>query len=461
MTHSPTSLPAQLTIQPFTRPVQGQVTLPGSKSITNRALILAALSRESLTLEGALFSDDTRIMSECLRRLGFTVSEDEPAQTIFIVGKGGHIPNAQADLYVGNAGTAARFLTAFLALKEGGTYRMDGSEAMRKRPMRGLLDALEAHTGATVEYHGTPGCFPFTLHTRGLPGGHLAVDAARSSQILSALLMVAPLASAPLTLELKGETVSHPFIGMTLAMMAQFGHSAEATADTGPFRFSGKGSYYYPRPAYVVEPDATAASYFALLPWAVNPEGSRIALRRCYGISLQGDIRFVDTLDPLGAFFNTNGEDLIAQYRGNKNDGFDLDFNAISDTFLSLAALTPLLSARATIRGIAHTRHQETDRIAAMATELRKLGQQVDETEDSLSVTPNLEQMKELTRNVPMVIDTYEDHRVAMSFGILGSHDLHGDGRPWIVINNPACCAKTFPHFFSVLERLHGQQQQQ
>lgn len=457
MSHHPSHFPATLTIQPFTRPVQGAVALPGSKSITNRALILAALSKESLTLEGALFSDDTRIMSECLRRLGFTVREDEAAQTIFIVGKNGEIPNAEAELYVGNAGTAARFLAAFLCLKQGGTYHMDGSEAMRKRPMRGLLDALIKHTGARIEYRGTEGCFPFTLHTNGLPGGHLSVDAAASSQILSALLMVAPLAKAPFTLELQGNTVSHPFIGMTLAMMEQFGHKTDASSDTGPFNFAGGGSYYHPRPAYLVEPDASAASYYALLPWAVNPEGSRLALRRCYNVSLQGDIRFIDSLFPLGAFFSAEGEDLIAQYRGNKNDGFDLDFNPISDTFLSLIALSPLLNSQATIRGIAHTRHQETDRINAMATELRKLGQQVSETEDSLSVTPDLAAMKALTAEAPIAIDTYEDHRVAMSFGILGSHDLHGDGRPWIVINNPSCCAKTFPNFFDVLEGLRRQ----
>lgn len=456
MTDSLMPLPATLPIQPFTAPVQAAVTLPGSKSITNRALLLAALSRESLTLEGALFSDDTRIMSECLRRLGFTVREDEAGETIFIVGQGGQIPNAEAELYVGNAGTAARFLVAFLALRKDGSYRIDGSEAMRKRPMRGLLDAIASHSGARVEYHGKEGYFPLTLHTNGLPGGHLIVDAAASSQILSALLMVAPFASAPLTLELKGETVSQPFIGMTLAMMAQFGHKTDASADTGPFRFPGNGQYYYPRPAYVVEPDATAASYFTLLPWAVNPEHSHITLRRCYSITLQGDIHFVESLAPLGAFFDAQGDDLIAQYRGNKNDGFDLDFNPISDTFLSLAALTPLLNAPATIRGIAHTRHQETDRIAAMATELRKLGQQVEETEDSLTVTPNLARMRELTADTPITIDTYEDHRVAMSFGILGSHDLHGDGRPWIIIDHPACCAKTFPHFFSVLQSLHN-----
>lgn len=442
-----------LTIQPFSKPVRGRVTLPGSKSITNRALILAALSRESLTLEGALFSDDTRIMAEALRQLGVTVSEDEAGKTIFIKGCGGQIPNAEAEIYVGNAGTAARFLTAMLALREGGVYQLDGSPAMRKRPMRGLLDALVAHGAAEVEYHGETGYFPFTLKTKGMPGGELSVDASASSQILSGLLMTAPLAQAPLTITLSGDTVSHPFIGMTLAMMEQFGAPPQGESDTGPFRFAGQGAYYYPRPAYVIEPDATAASYFAILPWVV---GGTLALERCYGVALQGDIKFIEAIGPLGAFFNVEGNDLVADFRERKTPGVNLDFNAISDTFLTLAAVTPLLDEPTTITGIAHTRHQETDRIAAMATELRKLGQRVDETDDSLTVHPDKAAMIAATKDTPLAIDTYEDHRVAMSFGILGSYDLHGDGRPWLTINDPGCCAKTFPNFFEVLEKLRG-----
>jgi len=442
-----------LTIQPFTKPVHGRVTLPGSKSITNRALILAALSRESLTLEAALFSDDTRIMAEALRQLGITVSEDAPGKTLFVKGAGGKIPNAEAKLYVGNAGTAARFLTALLCLREGGVYQLDGSAPMRKRPMRGLLDALVSIGATEVEYHGEEGFFPFTLKTRGLPGGELSVDASASSQILSALLMIAPLAPAPLTITLAGETVSHPFIGMTLAMMEQFGCPPQGESDTGPFHFEGQGEYYYPRPAYVIEPDATAASYFAMLPWVV---GGSLSLERCYGVALQGDIKFIEELGPLGAFFNVEGRDLVAEFRERKSPGVDVNFNAISDTFLTLAAVTPLLDRPTTISGIAHTRHQETDRIHAMATELRKLGQRVDETDDSMTVHPDLSAMIAATKDAPLAIDTYEDHRVAMSFGILGSRDLHGDGRPWLTINDPGCCAKTFPNFFDVLAKLRG-----
>ncbi|WP_309386185.1 3-phosphoshikimate 1-carboxyvinyltransferase [Cerasicoccus frondis] len=442
-----------LTIQPFTRPVRGQVTLPGSKSITNRALILAALSKESLTLEGALFSDDTRIMANALRALGVTVSEDEAGKEIFVNGCGGQIPNAEAEIYVGNAGTAARFLTAMLCLRKDGVFKLDGSAPMRKRPMRGLLDALVAHGAAEVEYHGEPGFFPFTLKTKGMPGGELSVDASASSQILSALLMIAPLANGPLKITLSGETVSHPFIGMTLAMIEQFGVQPQGESDTGPFQFEGGGAYYYPRPAYVVEPDATAASYYAILPWVV---GGELLLKRCYGIGLQGDIKFIEAIQPLGAFFNVEESDLVAEFRERKTPGVDINFNPISDTFLTLAAITPLLDGPTTISGIAHTRHQETDRINAMATELRKLGQRVEETDDSMTVYPDKAALIAKTADAPLAIDTYEDHRVAMSFGILGSHDLHGDGRPWITINDPGCCAKTFPNFFDVLAKLRG-----
>ncbi len=444
--------PDSITIQPFTRPVSGTVELPGSKSITNRALALAALSRESITLEGALFSDDTRIMAESLRRLGFTVSEDEAARSLFIVGGAGNIPNATAELNVGNAGTAARFLTALLCLRKDGTYKLDGSEAMRKRPMRGLLDALTAHGACTVDYQGEPGHFPFTLNTNGLRGSTLEADASASSQILSALLIIAPLAEDPLEIKLLGDTVSHPFIAMTLAMQAQFGVAADGDPATGPWRFSGPVSYYHNRPAYVVEPDATAASYFIALPFVA---GGQLSLRHCDTISLQGDIAFTDIMEHLGLAVNAGDGVMNIHYKSATPGTLDLDFNAISDTFLTLAALTPLLPQPVTIRGIAHTRKQETDRVAAMANELRKLGQQVTQTEDALTIQPDREVLTQRTSDTPVSISTYKDHRVAMSFAILGSYDLHGDGRPWLTIDDPGCCAKTFPAFFDTLSALH------
>ncbi len=439
-----------LNITPFANAVSGTVAVPGSKSITNRALILAALSRESLTLEGALFSEDTEIMAKALGALGFTVSTDPVGKTIFLVGKGGDIPQAEAELFIGNAGTAARFLTAMLALKAGGKYALDGTPAMRKRPMQGLLDALKQNDAATATHGETDGHFPFTLETQGQRGGTLTADASASSQILSALLMTAPLAAGPCTIELAGETVSKPFVAMTLAMMAQFGLEPDSAED-GKYVFPGGQSYYYPRPAYVVEPDATAASYFLALPFVT---GGSLSLRQMGQISLQGDIGFTEVMETLGLKITTTGDDLLVTTGGEATVQDVYDFNAISDTFLTLAAIAPLLKKPITITGIAHTRKQETDRIHAMATELKKLGQGIEETEDSLTIRPDLEAMKRATANAPIAIDTYHDHRVAMSFGILGCRDLHGDGRPWITINDPGCCGKTFPTFFEVLREL-------
>src|SRR6478609_9485394 len=238
MTNLP--LPPQLPILPFTKPVRGSVTLPGSKSITNRALILAALGTKTVTLRGALFSRDSRIMIAALQALGFAVATDEAALTITITGRGGEIPVREAKIDVGNAGTAARFLTAFVCLRPDGVYHFDGDEAMRRRPIGALLEALEFQ-GAKANSRN----FPFTLRTAGLPGGTVELDASESSQMLSALLMVAPHAKSPLTVTLKGEAGSKPFVVMTELMVQQF--AANPTT-------------------YDIEGDASAGSYFLALP---------------------------------------------------------------------------------------------------------------------------------------------------------------------------------------------------
>ena len=400
------SLPDPLPIPPFTRPVRGAVTLPGSKSITNRALLLAALSDGPVTLTNALFSRDTEIMAAALNQLGIKVETDAKTRTMRVAGQGGKIPVTNARLHVGNAGTAARFLTALVCLRAGGEYHFDSDPAMYRRPIGGLLDAL-ASQGATASARN----FPFTLRTTGLAGGVVEVDASESSQLLSALLLVASKARTNLTVKLKGETVSQPFIAMTERMVRQFAARPSA---------------------YAIEGDATAATYFQALPLVV---GGSLALPglQSPATSLQGDAVFVDVLARVRA---RSGNVLLTE-----------DFHAISDTFLTLAALAPLLPGPTRITGIAHTRKQETDRVAGMARELRKLGQEVIETEDSLTITP-----RPLTPGAQ--IETYHDHRFAMSFGILGCHDLHGDGRPWLSVKDPGCCAKTFPNFFELLESL-------
>jgi 3-phosphoshikimate 1-carboxyvinyltransferase len=430
-------LPDQLPIPPFKRPVRGVVTLPGSKSITNRALLLAALSSQTVTLRGALFSRDTRIMVEALRALGFAVQADEAARTITVTGAGGSIPVGQATLDVGNAGTAARFLTALVCLRPGGVFRFEGDEAMRRRPIGALLDALGSQ-GAVADAR----AFPFTLRTAGLPGGTVDLDASESSQLLSALLLVAPLARTPLTVRLRGDTVSRPFVDMTLRLLAQFGQPSAAVTAGDTFAVPNGAAYHLPATDYAVEGDATAASYFGGLAVATRGTVEIGGLRLDAG-ALQGDAHFFPLLARHGLLAWENGTVRC----GPRRDGFTANFNAISDTFLTLAALAPLLAGPTRMTGIAHTRRQETDRVAGAARELRKLGQQVIETEDALEIHP-----RPLVPGVE--IETYHDHRFAMSFAVLGCHDLRGDGRPWLTIRDPACCTKTYPEFFDVLSAL-------
>lgn len=351
-------------------------------------------------------------------------------------------------------------MTALLALHPDGEYTLDGDPAMRARPMGGLIRALAAQGAAATAPDGTATeSFPFTLRTRGLRGGVIAVDAAASSQILSALLMVAPLATTPATVRLAGKTVSEPFVLMTLRMIAAFGRGATTPAP-GVHGFDNRGAYRRENDTYAIEPDATAASYFLALPLAAP------ATVRVDGLSaagLQGDIAFVDVLESLGLPLRVTKNGWEVSPPAAPLAGGDFEFNAISDTFLTLAALAPLLTAPLTIRGVAHARKQETDRVLAVATELEKLGQRVEPSAAALrndtgigdfTVYPDRERMRALSAAAPVRIHTYEDHRMAMSFGILGSHDLHGDGRAWIAIEDPACCGKTFPDFFEVLERL-------
>ncbi len=417
------TLPDKLSIVPFTRPVRGSVTLPGSKSITNRALILAALAKGTTTLHGALFSRDSRIMVAALRQLGFSVETNEAALTITVEGHGGEIPVREATLAIGNAGTAARFLTAFVCLRSDGVYYFDGDEAMRRRPIGALLEALEAQ-GAKASSRN----FPFTLKTAGLPGGAVELDASESSQMLSALLMVAPHARTPLTVKLKGAAGSKPFVVMTEKMLGQF---ALRPAD------------------YAIEGDASAASYFLALPLVTS--GSVILPN--YDGTLQGDRQFMDVLARAGLKAEPSESGFkISSASNRRHSGLEQNFREFSDTFLTLAAIAPLLDGPTKITGIAHTRKQETDRVSGMARELTKLGQHVIETEDSLEIHP-----RPLTSGVE--IETYHDHRFAMSFGILGCHDLHGNGQPWLTIKDPACCSKTFPHFFDELERLRAESQ--
>ncbi|MFU8848861.1 MAG: 3-phosphoshikimate 1-carboxyvinyltransferase [Opitutales bacterium] len=444
-----------LPIAPIQKPLDASVVLPGSKSITNRALILAALAPGETTLKGALFSRDTRIMLAALEALGYAIKTNEEGSEIRVDSKDGQIPLSEAKLHVGNAGTAARFLTAFLARNPGGRYELDGDPAMRERPMSGLLDALVQLGAAEFEFHGKKGHFPFTLTAKAYSGGSAEVDASASSQILSALLLSGTSAATALTLVCPG--VRPAYVAITLKMREAFGAPPLAADAAGHYRLEPQ-SYRSPG-TYSIEPDISAASYFLALCLIQN---GKLHIPHLGPNPLQGDAHFVEVLAHHGLRVDAEPDNwLVACAPGTdiQRGHREIDFNGFSDTFLTYAAIAPLLGGSVRIAGIGHTRHQETDRIAGMAAELSKLGQLVKEEDDALTIQPKPNELRARalaarSRGELLTIDTYEDHRFAMSFGILGSYDLLGDGLPWLAIKDPACCGKTFPKFFDVLANL-------
>jgi 3-phosphoshikimate 1-carboxyvinyltransferase len=420
------SLPEILPITPFTTAPRGEVGLPGSKSLTNRALLLAAMGQDPVTLTGALFSEDTELMATALRQLGCKVEADANALTLRVSDQDKlfSVPEP-VDIFVGLAGTAARFLTAFCAAAPHGVYRLDGVEQMRHRPMAELINGLR-ELGADIRCTGAEGFFPLEIHAQGLRGGAIELDASASSQLLSALLMVAPLAAEPVSIQLSG-SVRWTYVEMTRRLMEEFGAQI-APAESG--RFEATPQPYAPPASHPIEPDASAASYWHALNHVLSGDLTFPGLR-APGEGLQGDAAFIEVLQRISGI----------------PDNIDLneDFKEISDTFLTLAAIAPLRRGKTRITGISHTRAQETDRVAGMARELNRLGQDVIEEHDALTISP-----RPLTPD--QVIETYGDHRFAMSFGILGCHDLRGDGSPWLSIRHPHVCAKTFPHFFKLLD---------
>jgi 3-phosphoshikimate 1-carboxyvinyltransferase len=435
-------------VRPWTVPCQGAVRLPGSKSLTNRALLLAALTDGVVRLEGALFSRDSQLLVDNLRALGFAVRVDEAACRIDVEGSGGRLPRPEADLFVGNAGTAARFLTALVCLHPNGRFRFDGDAEMRRRPMAGLIDCLQ-QLGARFQFGGEPGCFPFEVTTSGLPAGQWRLDASASSQMLSAMLMVAPLAAGDVHVHAPG--VRPAFVQMTTRLMQRFGIRISGSPAQG-FHVESGQSYRMRKGAFPIEPDASAASYFMVLPFVV---GGSLLIEGMREDLLQGDVAFATVLrqlgwriDPSPAGWRVRGPVPSAAPAPAR-----FSFEAFSDTFLTLAAVSPLLGAPLDIEGIGHTRFQETDRIAAMAAGLGAVGATVVTGPDRILLQPFGPAPAPVPR--PARIATFRDHRVAMAFAVLGCRDRFGDGQPWLAIEDPGCCGKTFPGFFSVLENLY------
>lgn len=434
-----------------------RVDVPGSKSITNRALLLATLAEGKSVLFGTLFSDDSRHFLKCIQELGFETCVDEENKVIEVTGLGGAVPKAEASIYVGSAGTAARFLSAYLGVSHG-TYHLDASEQMRRRPMAPLLHSLRS-LGCEVSCENNEGFFPFTLRSDGFKTDDITVDIDSSSQFLSALLIAAALADKDMKIRLRG---SHgmAYIRMTEKMMEQFGVGVEqkrlcqakphcGEVESGCYcNPSQDSNLYYQIPAgqkyrareYQVEPDVSAACYF----YAMAPLlGISVQVKHVHFDSLQGDVAFLCVLEQMGCRVEEQADGILVS--GNPDGtyhGVEADLASFSDQAITLAALAPFADSPTVIKGIGHIRLQESDRMAAIVTELGKLGIICEMGEDDIKIYPGTPGSG--------LVDTYEDHRMAMGFSLIG---LRAEG---IVIDNPACCRKTFENYFETLEAVVG-----
>jgi 3-phosphoshikimate 1-carboxyvinyltransferase len=417
-------------IVPVEGPIRGHIRPPGSKSITNRALVCAALADGTSTLTGALDSEDTRVMIESICRLGIEVELQADGTTLIVHGASGQIPAFEADLFCANSGTTLRFLTAMAALGHG-SFRLDGVDRMRERPIGDLLDALN-QLGANVSSERGDKCPPVVAHANGLPGGTARVKGDISSQFLTGLLLAAPAARSAVDLVIDGPLVSQPYVLMTIAVMKAFGVHVEVGDSLSTFVVAPQK---YQLVEYAIEPDASAASYF----WAAAAiTAGEITVDGLSADSLQGDVAFTSCLERMGCEVRRKADSITVVGRLLK--GIDVDMNGISDTVQTLAVVALFAEGVTRIRNVGHIRHKETDRIAAVATELRKLGANVTEEIDGLTIEPGPRR--------PASVDTYRDHRMAMSFTLAGLRI------PGVRINDPRCVEKTYPKFFDDLTAL-------
>jgi 3-phosphoshikimate 1-carboxyvinyltransferase len=431
--------PHYLDLQPVIH-AQGIVRLPGSKSISNRTLLLAALAKGTTRIFDLLASDDTHVMLMALQKLGVKWEQVGTTQEYIVHGAGGTMPVHQADLFMGNAGTAIRPLTAALAVT-GGDYTLHGVSRMHERPIGDLVDAMNA-IGTRIEYTGEPGYPPLHIRRGRIHSQRMQVRGNVSSQFLTALLMAAPLMAKeqPVTIDVVGDLISKPYIEITLNLMRRFGVAVERN---GWQSFTVPAGQHYTSPGTIhVEGDASSASYF-LAAGAIATGPVRVV-----GVgkdSIQGDVRFVEALQQMGATI-TMGDNWIEAKSNGVLKAIDADFNHIPDAAMTIAVAALYADGPSTLRNIGSWRVKETDRIAAMATELRKLGAVVEEGADYLRVTPPA-QIR------PAAIDTYDDHRMAMCFSLASLDGAARKGNR-IRINDPKCVAKTFPGYFDAFANI-------
>lgn len=410
------------------------VAVPGSKSITNRALLLATMAKGSSSLRGVLFSSDSRHFLKCIQALGFETKVEEEDYAVTVEGLGGPLPLASARQYVGSAGTAARFLTAYLGVSHGVFY-MDASEQMRKRPMAPLLDSLKELGCQFFYFPGHKhGHFPFFLRGHGFKKDHITVNIDHSSQFLSALLIASCLSPQDFTIQVEG-THGMAYADMTIRMMKQFGVTVERTSENS---FLTRAGQQYQPQEYQVEPDASAACYFyAMCPLLNLP----VLVRQVHFDSLQGDVAFLRLLEQMGCKADDTPEGiLLSPPKDRIYHGITADMSACSDQAITLAAIAPYAEGPTSITGIGHIRYQESDRLTAMSTELTRMGIHCESDEDSITIYPG--------QPSPTQVETYEDHRMAMGFALTGLR------APGIVIKDPGCCRKTFKEYFEVLDNV-------
>ena len=430
---------SQYKVKKLDHPIHCTVEVPGSKSITNRALLMAALSQGECTLKGVLFSDDSRHFLLSLIALGYIIEVNEVERYVIIHGHGRDIPKKRATINVGSAGTAARFLTAMLALSDG-EYTIEASEQMKKRPMLPLFNALE-DMGAHFEFLEKNGHLPVKVTGAAFggnkPKAEVSIDISESTQFLSALMMTAPMLDSGLKINITSKKTDGSYIRITSNMMKQFG--CEVVHEGAVYQIPADDNYV--AGTYQIEPDVSAACYFYA---AAALTGGYALVKNVRYTSMQGDMKFLEVLKQLGCKVEEEHEGISVTGPANgEYNGVDVDMNDFSDQTMTLAAIAPFAKTTTVIKNIEHIRLQESDRIEAMVNELNNLGVDVKEGRDRIEISP---------ANVkPGVVDTYNDHRMAMSFALIG---LRVDG---IIIDNYECCCKTFENYFEVLEKACAQ----
>ncbi|MBE6428614.1 MAG: 3-phosphoshikimate 1-carboxyvinyltransferase [Planctomycetaceae bacterium] len=435
-----------ITLSPVS-PISAEITPPGSKSITNRALAIAAAAEGESILRGALDSEDTRMMMDSLQKMNIALQHDPEKSEIRIQGTGGafFVPDEKTtELFCGNSGTTIRFLTAMCANSRG-IFRLDGVERMRQRPLGDLVNGLR-QLGVSIESELKNDCPPVILRANGISGGTAKIPGNVSSQFLSGLLMAVPYAKNETKIFVDGSLVSKPYVDMTISVMKAFGveiHELKTEEGTEAFRIPPNQKYRGRE--YVIEPDASAASYFFA---AAAVTGGEILVRNLSRDALQGDVAFCDCLEKMGCAVEYLPNAIkVSRTPKSPLHGIDVDMHFISDTVQTLSAVALFANSPTTIRNVANMRVKETDRIHAVVTELRKFGVRVDEFDDGMTIYP-ISSLDLDAIPSSLEIETYRDHRMAMSFALVGLRI------PGVTILDPDCTVKTYPNFFDDLNRV-------